>query len=119
MPLNLVPLGNRIVCKPFPPEENYPTFHLQAAAQIVVAIRVPQSANRYIFEAEIVAVGPGSFDHKKKKYIPIQLKPGDVVQYPNDKGVTLVMNEEEYLILEDVDVLVKVEQLPPAPAPAE
>lgn len=115
----IIPLHNYLLVRPLPPEDDMmvPAMHRQIG-QIVVAIRIPKSAKRYIFEGEVLAVGPGNLDYKTGQRCPVEASIGDIVQYPNTNGLPVRNGGQDYLLLQDTEILCKVKKLPPNPEEA-
>lgn len=55
-------------------------------------------------KGEVLAVGEG-FMNDDGKLLPMALKVGDIVLYPKYAGHPVKLNKEEYLILEEKEVL--------------
>ncbi len=89
----LKPLGNRVLVKPLEQDDT-------TAGGIVL----PDSAKKRPQEAEIVAVGDGE-RLEGGEMIPIPLKVGDIIIYPEFSGTEIRIDEEDHLILEVDSVL--------------
>lgn len=89
----LKPLNDRIVVKAVKPEE-------KTSGGIIL----PDSAQEKPQEAEVVAVGPGkTLDNGK--VVKIELKPGDRIIYAKYGGTEVKLDDNEYVILRQDDVL--------------
>jgi len=86
------PLGNRVLVK----RSSSPTSK--------GGILLPETAKEKPRQGEIIAVGPGKMD-KQGKYIPLSLNIGDVVIYSTYGGVEVPMDEEDFLLLSEDDIL--------------
>ena len=94
--MKLVPLGDRVVLKQLEAEEKTKSgIILTSAAQ-----EKPQ-------EAEVVAVGPGGVVDGKE--VTMQVKVGDQVIYSKYAGNEVKLDEEEYVIVKQSDILAIVE----------
>jgi len=93
----LIPLADRLVIKPGAQEE-----------VLASGIVIPDTAKEKPQEGEIVAVGPGRLDDNGKR-IPMELKVGDRVLYAKYSGQEIKIEQEEYIVLSEKDVLCKVE----------
>ena len=95
MPLK--PLADRIVVK-----------RLDAQEKTKSGIVLPDTAKEKPQEGKVIAVGPGRLldDGSKKS---LEIKNGDRVLYGKYSGVEVSINEEEYLILREEDVLAVVQ----------
>jgi chaperonin GroES len=94
----LVPLGDRLVIKAVIQEE-----------VLASGIVIPDTAKEKPQQGEVLAVGPGRFDEDGEKRIPIDLKVGDRVLYAKYAGQEIKIDQEEYIVLSEKDVLCKVE----------
>jgi len=95
--MNLKPLRDRVVIKPMEPEEVTKS-----------GIVIPDTARKERpQEGEVVAVGGGKLDEKGKP-IPMEVKVGDKVIYSKYGGSEIKIDEEEYLIMREEDILAVV-----------
>ena len=93
--MKLVPLGDKIVLK-----------QLEAEETTKSGIVLPGQAKEKPQEAEVIAVGPGgNIDGKE---VVMQVKPGDKVIYSKYAGTDVKLNEEEYIIVKQSDILAVV-----------
>ena len=90
---NLIPLGDRIVLK-----------RADAAQQTAGGIVLPDSAQDRPQRGEVIAVGDGHVKRDGTK-VPLVLKAGDQVIFVSYAGDTINVNDEEYLLLRESDVL--------------
>ena len=90
--MKLVPLSDRVVLKQLKAEEKTKSGIILASA----AQEKPQ-------EAEVVAVGPGTDDVK------MEVTVGQKVIYSKYAGTNVKMEEEEYIIVKQSDILAIVE----------
>ena len=95
MAVKLDPLGDRVVIKPLPREEVTKS-----------GIVLPDTAKEKPQEGEIVAVGPGRVSEDGKR-IAMEVKVGDKVIYAKYAGIEIKVDEVEYVILRESDVLAK------------
>ena len=94
--MKIKPLADRVVLKNVETEETTKS-----------GIVLPGSAKEKPQVAEVIAVGPG--DIVDGKEIKMYLKTGDKVIYSKYSGNEIKMNDEEYLIVRQSDVLAIVE----------
>ena len=87
------PLGDRVLVKP-----------LEAKEQTKGGIIIPDSAKEKPQEGEIVAVGEGKKDNTGK-VVPLSVKVGNKVLYGKYSGTEVVIDDQEYLIVREDDVL--------------
>jgi len=93
----LSPLGDRLVIKPVVQEE-----------VLASGIVIPDTAKEKPQQGEILAAGPGRLDDNGKR-IPMDVKVGDRVLYAKYSGQEIKIDQEEYIVLSEKDVLCKVE----------
>lgn len=94
---SLKPLGDRVVLKPVPKEE-----------QTKSGILLPDTAKEKPQEGIIISVGPGKLDDKGVRH-PVDVKDGQKVLYAKYAGTEFKVDGEEYLILSEKDILAIVE----------
>jgi chaperonin GroES len=94
--VNIRPLQDRIVAKRHELEE-----------QVRGGIIIPDSAKEKPQEAEVVAVGPGKLDDKGNR-TPVDVKVGDRVLVGKYSGSEIKIDDEEYIILREDEVLAVV-----------
>jgi chaperonin GroES len=91
----LEPLGDRVVIKPAKREE-------VSKGGIVL----PDTAKEKPQDGEVIAVGPGKMTDDGKR-IPMDLKVGDVVIYAKYAGSEYKVDDEEFIIIRESDILAK------------
>ena len=89
--MKLVPLGDRVVLKQVEAEETTKS-----------GLILTTSAQEKPQEAEVVAVGPGTEDVK------MEVSVGQKVIYSKYAGTNVKMEEEEYIIVKQDDILAVV-----------
>ncbi len=94
--MKLVPLGDRVVLKQAVAEETTKSGILLAGA----AKEKPQ-------QAEVIAVGPGGVIDGKE--VTMQVKVGDMVIYSKYAGTEVKLDNEEYIVVRQNDILAIVE----------
>ena len=95
MVVKLEPLGDRIVVKPLAREE-----------VTKGGIIIPDTAKEKPQEGEVVAVGPGRVSDEGKR-IAMEVKVGDKVVYNKYSGTEFKIDDVEYMILRESDVIAK------------
>lgn len=90
---NLRPLGDRIVIRASERES-------MTASGIVL----PDTAKEKPQEGNVVAVGPGRLMESGER-VPLEIKAGDKVIYSKYSGTEFKLDDQEYLILSERDVL--------------
>ncbi|MEX0786544.1 MAG: co-chaperone GroES [Dehalococcoidia bacterium] len=92
----LVPLGDRLVIKAVLQEE-----------VLASGIVIPDTAKEKPSQGEVIASGPGRLDDNGKR-VPMEVKVGDRVLYAKYSGQEIKLDREEYIVLQEKDVLCKV-----------
>ena len=95
MAMKLQPLADRLVVRPIEREE-------VTRGGIVL----PDTVKEKPQEGEVVAVGPGRLSEDGKR-IPMDLKVGDIVIYAKYGGTEYKVEDVEYMILRESDILAK------------
>ncbi|MBO5279550.1 MAG: co-chaperone GroES [Lachnospiraceae bacterium] len=94
--MKLVPLGDRVVLKQLVAEETTKS-----------GIVLPGQAKEKPQQAEVIAVGPGGVVDGKE--VTMQVKVGDKVIYSKYAGTEVKIEEEEYIVVKQNDILAIVE----------
>ena len=97
MSMNLRPLYDRIVVK-----------RKDAKEQMRGGIIIPDTAKEKPQEAEVIAVGEGKFSEDGKR-MKLDVKKGDTVLIGKYSGTDIKVEEVEYTILREDEVLAIVE----------
>jgi chaperonin GroES len=95
MAVKLQPLADRVVIKPIEREE-----------KTKAGIILPDTAKEKPQEGDVVAVGPGRLSDDGKP-IKMDVKVGDRVVYARYAGTEVKIDDEEYVILRETDILAK------------
>jgi chaperonin GroES len=94
----IVPLADRLVVKNVEQEET-----------LASGLVIPDTAKEKPQQAEVVAVGPGRVDDNGKR-VAMEIKVGDIIVYAKYSGNEIKVDQEEYLILSEKDVLAKIQK---------
>jgi chaperonin GroES len=94
----IVPLADRLVVK-----------NVQQEETLASGLVIPDTAKEKPQQAEVVAVGPGRVDDNGKR-VPMEIKAGDIVVYAKYSGNEIKIDQEEFLILSEKDVLAKIQK---------
>jgi len=94
--MKLVPLGDRVVLKQVVAEETTKS-----------GIVIPGQSKEKPQQAEVVAVGPGGMVNGKE--IAMAVKVGQTVIYSKYAGTTVELDDAEYIIMKQEDILAIVE----------
>ena len=90
--MSLKPLGDRVVLKQLVAEETTKS-----------GIVLPGQTKEKPQQAEVVAVGPGGVVDGKE--VKMEVKVGDQVIYSKYSGTEVKLDEEEYIIVKQSDIL--------------
>ena len=93
--LKVKPLADRVVVKP-----------LEETEQMRGGLYIPDTAKEKPQQGEIVAVGGGRYEDGKR--IEMELKVGDKILYGKYSGTEVTIDDAQYLILRESDVLAVV-----------
>jgi chaperonin GroES len=91
--MNVKPLADRVLIRP-----------LEDMEVKKGSIIIPDTAKEKPQEGEIVAIGPGRVTEEGKK-IPLEVKSGDKVLYGKYSGTEVTVDDKEYLIMRESDIL--------------
>ncbi len=91
------PLGDRVIVKP-----------LEEKEEKRGGIIIPDTAKEKPQEAEVIAVGRGKTTDKGDVK-PLEVKVGDKVLYGKYSGTEVKIDNKEYLILHEEDILAIIE----------
>ena len=94
--MKLVPLSDRVVLK-----------QLEAEETTKSGIILTSSAQEKPQEAEVIAVGPGGMVDGKE--VKMQVKAGDKIIYSKYAGTEVKLEDEEYIIVKQSDILAIIE----------
>ncbi len=94
--MKLVPLGDRVVLKQLVAEETTKS-----------GIVLPGQAKEKPQQAEVIAVGPGGVIDGKE--VCMQVKVGDKVIFSKYAGTEVKIEDSEYIIVKQSDILAVVE----------
>lgn len=91
--IKIQPLGDRVIVKPLEQKEVKKG-----------GIIIPDTAKEKPQEGEIYAVGKGRTT-EDGKLVPMEVKTGDKILYGKYSGTEVKINDEEYLIMREEDIL--------------
>ncbi len=95
MAVNITPLHDRVIVKRIEDKET-----------VKGGIIIPDSAKEKPQEGEVVAVGSGK--REKGELIPLDVKAGDRILFGKYSGNEIKIDDEEYLILKEDEILAKI-----------
>ena len=91
------PLGDRVLVKRIEPEET-----------VKGGIIIPDTAQEKPMQGKVISVGAGRLKDDGTRQ-PLEVKEGDVVLFGKYAGTEVKIEDEEYLILKEEDILGIVE----------
>ena len=94
--MKLVPLGDRVVLKQLVAEETTKS-----------GIVLPGQSKEKPQQAEVIAVGPGGVVEGKD--VKMEVKVGDQVIYSKYAGTEVKLDEDEYIIVKQNDILAVIQ----------
>ncbi|MBD5516735.1 MAG: co-chaperone GroES [Lachnospiraceae bacterium] len=94
--MKLTPLGDRVVLKQLVAEETTKS-----------GIVLPGQSKEKPQQAEVIAVGPGGMIDGKE--VKMEVKVGDQVIYSKYAGTEVKLDDEEYIIVRQSDILAVVQ----------
>jgi chaperonin GroES len=97
MALNIRPLHDRVVIKRLEPEE-----------EVRGGIIIPDTAKEKPQQGQVLAVGNGKVLDSGTK-LDMDVKPGDRVLFGKYSGTEVKIEDEEYLIMREDDILVVID----------
>src|SRR6202049_736875 len=95
MTVNVTPLHDRVLVK-----------RLEAKEVARSGIIIPDTAKEKPQEGEVVAVGSGKIE--KGRRIPLDVKAGDRILFGKYTGNEITIEDQEYLILREEEILAKL-----------
>jgi chaperonin GroES len=98
--MKLCPLHDRVVVK-----------RIEAEEKTAGGIIIPDTAKEKPQQGEVVAVGPGGRD-EAGKLIPIDVKAGDRILFGKWSGTEVKIDDVEYLIMKESDIMGVLEEKP-------
>lgn len=92
----LIPLGDRLVIQPVEQEE-----------VLASGIVIPDTAKEKPQQGKVLAAGPGRLDDNGKR-IAMEVGVGDQILYGKYSGQEIKLDQDEFIVLSEKDVLCKV-----------
>jgi chaperonin GroES len=96
--MNVRPLHDRVLLR-----------RLEEKEVVKGGIIIPDTAKEKPQEAEVIAVGPGKLDENGKR-MPIDVKKGDRVLIGKYSGNDIKMDDEEFVIVREDEILCVIEK---------
>ena len=95
MAVNITPLHDRVLVR-----------RLEAKETVKGGIIIPDSAREKPQEGEVVAVGAGRIE--KGTRIPLDVKPGGKILFGKYSGNDIKIDDEEFMIMKEDEILAKI-----------
>jgi len=96
MAVNITPLHDRVLVR-----------RLEEKETVKGGIIIPDTAKEKPQEGEVIAVGAGKLNDKGER-IPLDVKAGDRVLFGKYSGNDIKIDDEEYMILKEDEILAKL-----------
>lgn len=95
MAVNVTPLHDRVLVK-----------RIEEKETVKGGIIIPDSAKEKPQEGEVMAVGAGKIE--KGERVPLDVKAGDRILFGKYSGTEIKLDDQEYLILREEEILAKL-----------
>jgi len=96
MSVNVTPLHDRVLIK-----------RIEEKESVKGGIIIPDTAKEKPQEGEVIAVGAGKTNDEGKRF-PLDVKAGDRVLFGKYSGTEIKVDDEDYLILREDEILAKL-----------
>ena len=96
MAVNITPLHDRVLVR-----------RLEEKEQVKGGIIIPDTAKEKPQEGEVIAVGAGKLNEKGDR-IALDVKVGDRILFGKYSGNDIKIDDEEYMILKEDEILAKI-----------
>ena len=91
--MQIKPLADRVVVK-----------SLEETEEKKGSLYIPDTAKEKPQQGEVVAIGPGALNDAGNR-VPLEVKKGDKILYGKYSGTEVTVDDEEYLIMRESDIL--------------
>ena len=91
--MKIIPLGDRVLVEP-----------QEETEQKKGGIIIPDTAKEKPMQGKVIAVGKGKCDDSGK-LIPLNVKKGNIILLPKYGGTEVKINDKEYQIVREDDIL--------------
>jgi chaperonin GroES len=91
--MKIKPLADRVVVK-----------SLEETEEKKGSLYIPDTAKEKPQQGEVVAIGPGALNDAGKR-VPLEVKKGDKILYGKYSGTEVTVDDQEYLIMRESDIL--------------
>ncbi|GMM51354.1 Hsp10 protein [Starmerella bacillaris] len=82
---------------------------IKPATQTASGLYIPEKNVEKLNEADVISTGPG-IANKDGTIVPTSVKAGDKVLIPPFGGSNIKVNNEDYILFRDSDILAKIQQ---------
>ena len=96
MAVNITPLHDRVLVRRLVEKET-----------VKGGIIIPDTAKEKPQEGEVIAVGAGKLNDKGER-VALDVKPGDRILFGKYSGNDIKIDDEEYMILKEDEILAKI-----------
>src|SRR6202789_1568590 len=96
MAVNITPLHDRVLVR-----------RLEEKETVKGGIIIPDSAKEKPQEGEVIAVGAGKLNEKGDR-IPLDVKAGDRILFGKYSGNDIKIDDEEFMIMKEDEILAKI-----------
>ena len=96
--MKIIPLGDRVLVEP-----------KEEGEQKKGGIIIPDSAKEKPMQGKVIAVGKGKLDDNGKP-VPMNVKKGNIILLPKYGGTEVKMNDKEYQIVREDDIMGIIEE---------
>jgi chaperonin GroES len=96
MAVNITPLHDRVLVR-----------RLEEKEAVKGGIIIPDTAKEKPQEGEVIAVGAGKLNEKGER-IALDVRPGDRILFGKYSGNDIKIDDEEYMILKEDEILAKI-----------
>jgi chaperonin GroES len=96
MAVNITPLHDRVLVR-----------RLEEKETVKGGIIIPDTAKEKPQEGEVIAVGAGKLNDKGER-VALDVKPGDRILFGKYSGNDIKIDDEEYMILKEDEILAKI-----------
>ena len=96
MAVNITPLHDRVLVR-----------RLEEKESVKGGIIIPDTAKEKPQEGEVIAVGAGKLNEKGDR-IPLDVKAGDRILFGKYSGNDIKIDDEEYMIMKEDEILAKI-----------
>lgn len=105
----VVPTQAAIAKKFFPMLDRVLVMRSEAVTKTASGLLIPEKSQTKVLHGVVVAVGPGA-RNQSGQHVPLAIKNGDTVLLPEYGGQKVELDEKEFHLFRESDILAKVEK---------